>query len=487
LAFTPADKYVTPTGIAVFDRMFGGNTKGGPYGNGGNPGGIFGADPFGTTQWSWNRQLNGGGVADPTSQLTGAIDDSTSRYFGDGTYDPESGFQNNSWQNRADIWFMRDKVGPDGVVLPSAYKQTGLRIGQDYGVNRDAQGNVADPWHSEMFQSALGIRNNLNQDRWLDPYQAQEGLRALQQDSPWAMPNAGDYLSTMQSATGGPGAADYYGQRGVNQTNALADTNIRQLNRNIDREMELSLGNQLPEISQAMEAAGLGRSGAGQLQLMQANNAAREQAIRDKNRTMADYTDREAGRRAEAINLGSQIGAQGYGQYSQQMGQAALAGLGDVFQANQTNRNNEAAQWSQQMQNRYTKNQGDQNALFQMLAQSGQFGLGQLDAERMGQSQALSDYMGIFNQREKMRSDSLNEMLGLSERNRAIEQERINQMIQAGYLPLNMMQTMITGVQGNAGSNGGQTSPWWQGAANGVAQGVGQEAAGWFGNWIGNG
>ena len=45
-------------------------------------------------------------------------------------------------------------------------------------------------------------------------------------------------------------------------------------------EMELSLGNQLPEISQAMEAAGLGRSGAGQLQMLQASNAAREQAAK---------------------------------------------------------------------------------------------------------------------------------------------------------------------------------------------------------------
>jgi len=473
--------------------MFGGRSDGGPYSRDKgvpNPGGIFGEDPFGTTQWAWNTQLHGGYIADPTDQLLAGVNDSTSRYFGDGTYDPNSpggAFQNNSWQNRADIWFGRDKVGPDGQVLLSPIHQTGLRVGQDYGTTRRDDGSVVDPWHSDMFQAGLGIRNNLNQDRWLDPYQAQEGLRALQQDSPWAMPNAGDYLSTMQSATGGPGAADYYGQRGVNQTNALADTNIRQLNRNIDREMELSLGNQLPEISQAMEAAGLGRSGAGQLQLMQANNAAREQAIRDKNRTMADYTDREAGRRAEAINLGSQIGAQGYGQYSQQMGQAALAGLGDVFQANQTNRNNEAAQWSQQMQNRYTKNQGDQNALFGLLGQAGQYGLGELDAERMGQSQALSDWMGIFNQREQMRSNSLNEMLGLSDRTRAIEQEKLNQMLQAGYLPLNMMQTMITGVQGNAGGNGGQTTPWWSGALNGAAQGVGQGAGGWFGDWIGGG
>lgn len=468
MAYNPADEYVTPTGIGVYNNIFGENKVGGPGSSGG---GFFGGDPFSSVRNAWDFQRLGYGVVPASDQLNAASYIATNRW--------------NTFPDQWEQWNNKDVVGPDGKVLLSPVHQTGLRVGQDYGVNRDAQGNVADPWHSEMFQAALGVRNNLNQDRWLDPYQAQEGLRALQQDSPWAMPNAGDYLSTMQSATGGPGAADYYGQRGVNQTNALADTNIRQLNRNIDREMELSLGNQLPEISQAMEAAGLGRSGAGQLQLMQANNAAREQAIRDKNRTMADYTDREAGRRAEAINLGSQIGAQGYGQYSQQMGQAALAGLGDVFQANQTNRNNEAAQWSQQMQNRYTKNQGDQNALFQMLAQSGQFGLGQLDAERMGQSQALSDWMGLQSQRDSQRSNYMNEMLTLSERQRSIEQERINQMIQAGYLPLNLMQTITTGVQGNAGSNGGQTTPWWQGAAGGLAEGVGQGVGSWFGDYMG--
>ena len=488
MAFTPADKYVTPTGIAVYDRMFGGNTKGGPYGSGGNPGGIFGEDPFGTTQWAWNEQLHGGYIADPTDQLLAGVNDSTSRYFGDGTYDPNSpggAFQNNSWQNRADIWFGRDKVGPDGQVLLSPIHQTGLRVGQDYGTTRRDDGSVVDPWHSDMFQAGLGIRNNLNSDNWLDPMNQTAGLRGLNASSPYAMPNPGDYLSTMQSATGGPGAADFYGQRGVDQTNALADTNIRQLNRNIDRETELSLGTQLPEIMQTMEAAGIGRSGAGQLQLMQANNAAREQGMRDKNRVMADYTDREANRRAQAINLGSQIGAQGYGQYSQQMGQAALAGMGDLFNANQTNRNNEQALFGQAMQNRFQKNQGDQNALFQLLGQSGQYTLGGLDAERMGQSQSLQDWMGLQAQRDSQRSSYMNDMLTLSERQRSIEQERINQMIQAGYLPLNLMQTITTGVQGNSGSNGGQTTPWWGGALNGAANGAGQAAAGWFGDWIG--
>ena len=104
----------------------------------------------------------------------------------------------------------------------------------------------------------------------------------------------------------------------------------------------------------------------------------------------------------------------------------------------------------------------------------------------MGQSQALQDWFGIQAQRDSQRSSYMNDMLTLSERQRSIEQERINQMIQAGYLPLNLMQTITTGVQGNSGSNGGQTAPWWNGAAQGVASGVGEGAGNWFGKWIGN-
>ena len=73
--------------------------------------------------------------------------------------------------------------------------------------------------------------------------------------------------------------------------------------------------------------------------------------------------------------------------------------------------------------------------------QAGQYTLGGLDAERMGQSQALQDWFGIQSQRDSQRSNYMNEMLTLSERQRAIEQERINQMIQAGYLPLNLKLT----------------------------------------------
>lgn len=614
MAYTPGDKYVTPTGIGLFDRIFGGRTQGGPYdpdlgSRGINPGTMFGPDPFAAPSQAWARMMFGQGVAPQTPQLNWASQGSTNRFFGDGTIDPASGLPNGGWADRWNQWFGTDVEGPDGNVLLSPLHQTGLRVGQDYGVNRDAQGNVADPWHSEMFQSALGIRNNLNQDPWLHPENVSAGIRALNASSPYARPERGDYLSTMQQATGGPDAADFYGQRGigqmqgvvggtdfdlygrqgeqalrglnddtdfdqfgrrnmgrvrrlnertdfdqygqrgVDQTNALASANIDSLNRGIDKEAQRTLAFKLPEISQAMEAAGLGRSGAGQLQLQQALNDVLGQANRDKQRTMADYGDREANRQAQAINLGtqqgfagqgqkygsminaldrltqqgfagasqeygalanmigqraqlgqqgmlqgmnalggainqgSQIGASGYGQYAGQMGQAALAGLGDEFAMNQAYRQNEQGLFSQSMQNRFAKNQGDQNALFQMLGQAGQFGLGQLDAERMGQSAALQDYMNLVNNREGYRSSGLNEMLGLSDRQRSIQQDILNQQMQAGFMPLDLITRLTTGISGS-NYQGTSSAPWWAGALGGVASGVGQGIGDGAGSWL---
>jgi hypothetical protein len=469
LAFTPADRYVTPAGIGLYNNLFGEDNPGGP-GNFFGGGGLFGENPFQSVKNAWDFQRLGYGVVPASDQLNAASFLATNRYM--------------NFPDQWEQWNATDIVGPDGVTLASPVKMTGLRVGQDYGVNRDPYGNVADPWHSEMFQAGLGVRNNLNSDRWLDPLNALQGLRDVQGSSAYGMPDPGDYLSTMRGAIGGPGAADFYGQRGVSQTNDLADTNLRQLTRGIDREAQETLANRLPEISQAMEAAGLGRSGASQLQMLNAQKDILAQANRDKQRVMADYTDREANRRAQAINLGSQIGAQGYGQYADRMGQGALAGLGDRFTAEQANRQNEQNLFEQMMQNRFAKNQGDQNALFNLLGTAGQYTLGGLDAERMGQSAALQDWLGLQSQRDAQRTLYMDQMLNLSDRQRSIEQDRINQMMQAGFMPLDLITRMTTGISGS-NYTPQQSAPWWSGALSGASEGVGEGVGSWFADFFG--
>ena len=509
MGYNPADEYVTPTGIGVYNNIFGENKDGGPGSSGG---GFFGGDPFGTVRKIWDFQRLGYGGLPSSQGLQDIMGESQDRY--------------NNWSNSWDKWNATDIKGPDGRTLLSPLTQTGLRVGQDYGA-RNADGSVRGPAGGDIFQGFTYLQNKLSENPYLDPTRATGGLRDLNASSPYAMPNPNDYVSGVRGATGGPDASDFYGQRGlgqnqnlasgtdfdryglrgIDQTNQLAEANLRQLSRGIDREAQLTIADQLPEVQQQMEAMGLGRSGAGQAAVLGSMRSVLNQANRDKQRVMADFTDREANRQAQAINLatqqgyggeqskysalsqamnlGSQIGAQGQGQYADIAGRAAMQGYGDLFNANQTNRQNEQALWSQMMGQEGQRYGQDSTNYLNALIGGGQYQLGSLDAERMGQSQALSDWMGLQAQRDQFRGNRVDEYLNLSERDRATQQERINQMIQAGYLPLNLMQTITTGVQGNAGSNGAQTAPWWQGAAGGVAQGVVQGVGSWFGDYMG--
>ncbi len=451
--------------------------------------------------------------------------------------------------------------------------------------------NDFDQYGKQQINDISGLNQLTNFDQYGDQQIA--GIAGLNQ-----LTNFGQFGDQQISDISGLNQLtdfDQYGRAGVEQTRDLNDVNVRQLTRNIDREAQDTLANQLPETMQAMEAAGLGRSGAGQLALMNNQNQILEQANRDKQRTLADFADRGANRTASAINLATQqgfaglgqkhnslaqamsdraqmgfqglgqeygqlagamnsraqmgfqglsqeygqlagamnnraqmgfqgqgqeygqlaqamsdraqmgyggmgqkfgalqnaaaqgtgIGAQGYENYANRMGQGIMTGLGEQYATNEANRAAERGLWAQGMQNENQRYGWDTGNYLQAMQAAGQFQLGSLDAERMGQSQAQQDWMGLQAQRDQFRGSRMDEYLNLSERDRALQQERINQMIQAGYLPLNLMQTITTGVQGNAGSNGAQTAPWWQGAAGGLANGVGQGVGSWFGDYMG--
>ena len=202
MGYNPADKYVTPTGIGVFDRIFGGRSDGGPYDKKdgvANPGGIFGSDPFGTTQWAWNRQIHGDGIADPTSQLLGGIKDSTDRFFGN----PATG--QHGWDDRWQQWFGTGGVDPrSGAKTLSPAQLAGLRATQtDYGA-RNADGSVRGPAGGDIFRFTWN-QNQLANNPLLDPNQNVEGFRSIMAGSPYDMPNVGDYTGSMRGAIGGPG------------------------------------------------------------------------------------------------------------------------------------------------------------------------------------------------------------------------------------------------------------------------------------------
>lgn len=496
-----ASAYVVPTGRYLFAGLTGEDPSGNDEWRGASD--IFNTGdprgPFGSVTDAWNAQRLGLGTLDAPGQLQAALMESTGRYMG--------GPNNGDWKTRWDQWNATDVTGPDGKTLLSPMHQTGLRVGQSYGA-RDDQGNPLDPINNGIFQGFAYTQNKLRQNPFLDPTNQLKGYNAA--TSGYPMPLVSDYTSAVKNAAGGPGEADVYGQRGLRQvqglagstdfdqyglagidrTNALANKSLRKLTRGIDQEAELTLSNKLPEIQQAMEAAGLGRSGAAQQGMLQAQNEIMAQANRDKQRVLADFEESNANRQAgainlatqqgfagagqkfgavaDAMNLGSNIGAQGYEGYAGRMGNAAMAGLGDVFTANEGNRAGARSLWQQAMDRENQRYLGDSGNYLNALQAGGTFANQALEQERLGQSAALQDWFGLQANRDQMRSSSLQEMLTLADQERSIRQQRMNQQLSAGLLPFNTMLQIATGTTGGAPVQYARTDPWSQLASAGI-------------------
>ena len=78
----------------------------------------------------------------------------------------------------------------------------------------------------------------------------------------------------------------------------------------------------------------------------------------------------------------------------------------------------------------------------------------------------------------------MDRMLDLTDRQRSIEQDRINQMMQAGFMPLDLMTRLTTGISGS-NYQGASSAPWWAGAVQGAANGVGEGVGTWFSDLFG--
>ena len=85
--------------------------------------------------------------------------------------------------------------------------------------------------------------------------------------------------------------------------------------------------------------------------------------------------------------------------------------------------------------------------------------LARMQATGNQQSQGLADYMRLQATKDSMRSDRLNEMLGLEDRYRTSQNEVLNQMAQYGQMPINALMQMITGIS-PTGAPQARTSPW---------------------------
>lgn len=380
--------------------------------------------------------------------------------------------------DRFSQWFYQGAGG-----LPSAQEGAGRRASADFNADsgnpqnygplnefRMNQGRLnADPYLTTPLAGPYEQRNAFNS--FNDTYGAQGGI-----------PNAQNYQDVAGQAFTDANNPARFGQRGVDQITRRGNQYEGQLLSDIDRQSQLDLGKQLPEVQAQMQGLGLAESGAATRRGGDVMAAIMEQANRDKMQTMAGFREGQLGREGSAINQAAQIGATGGMQARDIRSRAGQQGLADLFAMNQAQRGAEQQGIMQGVQN-YGQNQiGMQDQYLRALLGSDQAQLARQVGQANVQSQGLGDYSNIFNQSNQYHQQTLQEMLGLSDLMRTQDQERLNQQLQFGMLPWQSLMTLATGVSGGGNQvAGGRTQPFWQNllgsAAGGYAGGLGQQLA----------
>lgn len=550
MAANAAAGYVVPIGNYLGTGITGGKLK--PYPDAEtsmfdiyHQGNLDPRGAFAAPQDAWNLGRTGYGTIAAPDVLNAAAQETQNRYLGD----PSTGQA--GWSDRWNAWNAgAPQTDPNtGQTYYSPLQLTGERMNQGYG-GRDQSGNPINPIMSNTNQGFTYMQNLLASNPDLNTGNIMSGYNQQMQNSPYSAPNLSAYVQAIQPANGVGATAnitnngaqaihalgtqanfdqfgnqlvsgvqglnqgtnfDQYGQRGVDQTNALDTANLQQLTGNIDTSAQQSLANQLQGTQQSMEAMGLGRSGAGQMAMLQNQAQILAQANRDKQSVLADFTNKNADRGAQAINLATQ---QGYGGQGQQFGamnnalqnqaQLGYGGAGQAFGAN-VGAINAATQYGAGAQNQWSGLQG-QAALQAMQGQQqfntiGQQGMSNLYGQTMananqrygvdtgnylnslqgsqqlinqqnqmqanGQSQGLADWLGLQASRDQSQSSSMNNALTTANAQRAIQQDQRNQMMQYAMQPYNNMMTIATGTQPNAAPVA-QPNFWQTGLASAI-------------------
>jgi hypothetical protein len=263
-------------------------------------------------------------------------------------------------------------------------------------------------------------------------------------------------LDTIQSNAGGQGLAGFAAMTG------LGNSHIRELTEGIDREAQNTLVEQLPEVSAAMQAAGLGRSGANEMKSSGLYRDIMSRANDAKQQTLAQFQEGQLGREASALQQAVGFGAQDEFGRADAMRQGALAGLQGATNI-----------FGQGVQNVYGKNVSDMDRAAQVALGEGNLALqSNLGEAQMGQSgfEQMQGMHGFTNDMDRQR---MFDMLGIGEQERIIEQQRLSQEYDTQMMPLKLMLQMATGSPSSPVREVEGANPW----ANAGAQ-IGKSAVG---------
>jgi len=457
---------------------------------------MFGTDPMGsgsrTVDWGKSGGFTSYGPQSTQYQKPGfALGDPFSAggniaLYGH-TYDPNAGQSAYERFNDAGDSYLRrygtDLYGPQGNIIGlSPEHSAGLRSFQDLG-GRDQSGN---PLYGSQYDTAKTMSGLMQLQQganpWLnDPRMAASMVKADEADSPFARANPKQYLATMLGAEGTTpttaSVANSYvnptfdlGGRGVSQMGGLVNSYEQSLMDQMQNQgsKDLSLG--LQDAQSTLSSMGLGRSGQGQSTAAGVWADIQQKNALDRQQLMSQFAEAGMGRQAQAImgqqqgGINAMLAAQqaAAGGAESRLGRANQAAMGGMNALTASLEGSRAAQrgaLGQGMQNTAAWNQGVQGNYLNALNMGDTSALNRMTAEANAQSQGLGDYMKLQATKDAMRSDRLNEMLGLEDRYRTSQNEVLNQMAQYGQMPIQNLMSMITGIS-PTGAPQARTSPW---------------------------
>jgi hypothetical protein len=404
------------------------------------------------------------------------------------SYNPQFGQSAYDRFNDAGASYMRryatDAVDPvtGKTVILSPERSAGLRSGQLFG----GRGETGQPLFGSQYDTAKTYSGlaQLQQaaNPWLNnPTLAAQMSQYQELASPFARANPAQYLQTAMGAEGsgpsGGAMADRYveptynmGGRGVSQMGGLSNAYEQQLMDQMANQgsKDLSLG--LQDAQSTLSSMGLGRSGQGQSTAAGVWSDIQQKNALDRSQLLAQFREADMNRIGQAV-MGQQKGGIDALLAAQQaaagsaesrlgrMNQAAMGGLAAQTQSLEASRAAERGALGQGMLNTQGWNQNVGNQYLNALQSGDTAALNRMSAESNSQSQGLHDYMALQQMKDSMRSDRLNEMLGLEDRYKTSQNEIFNQMQQYGMMGPNALMQMITGIAPTSGSPA-RTSPW---------------------------
>jgi hypothetical protein len=368
------------------------------------------------------------------------------------------------------------------TLIESPERSAGQRSGALFG----GRGEQGQPLFGSQYDTAKTYAGLTQLQQGANPWLNNPTLAAQMSQyqelaSPFTRANPAQYLQTAMGAEGtgpsGGAMADRYveptynmGGRGVSQMGGLSNAYEQQLMDQIANQgsKDLSLG--LQDAQSTLSSMGLGRSGQGQSTAAGVWADIQQKNALDRSQLLANFREANMNRVGQAV-MGQQKGGIDALLAAQQaaagsaesrlgrMNQAAMGGLAAQTQSLEASRAAERGALGQGMLNTAGWNQNVGGNYLNALQSGDTAALNRMNAESAGQSLGLHDYMSLQQTKDQMRSDRLNEMLGLEDRYRTSQNEVLNQMQQYGMYGPNALMQMITGIAPTGGSPA-RTNPY---------------------------